>query len=61
MRRVQIIATVVVAILLLVSTFFVYNKQNTKFEFQTKPVQQEGNEPNAEKVIMGVMGNQTEK
>lgn len=57
MRRVQIVTTVVVVTLLLISTFFVYRKQEPVFE--TKPGQEI--ESDETKVIMSVMGNQTEK
>ncbi|GAA5804032.1 hypothetical protein HPULCUR_009518 [Helicostylum pulchrum] len=57
MRRVQIVTTVVVVTLLLISTFFVYRKQEPVFE--TKPGEEI--ESDEAKVIMSVMANQTEK
>ncbi|KAI9270913.1 ERV/ALR sulfhydryl oxidase domain-containing protein [Helicostylum pulchrum] len=57
MRRVQIVTTVVVVTLLLISTFFVYRKQEPVFE--TKPGEEI--ESDEAKVVMSVMANQTEK
>lgn len=68
MKRLQIITTISIITLLLISAFVVYNKHIDTFNFSpessfdTAPDTKKSNDDlKYESVIMGVMGNKTEK
>lgn len=66
MRQVQIITIISVIALLFISSFFIYNKQSYTSPFTTDSANEfvpesTTNEIKKEKVIMGFMGNKTEK
>jgi hypothetical protein len=68
MKRLQIITTISLIALLLMSAFFVYNKHTDIFDFKSEsfydnagPEVKSNADVKYENVIMGAMGNKTEK